>query len=146
MLLKRASDAWERASLALSANEKQISVKVAKRMTNRVAAMLALCACAFVQPGMAQDMMRHVDLNSPDMTTAEMTRDEVAAMVKAATPGHPADFTDLIFPLPFSVPAGSTRQSLSTPILTVPSSTRLGCWRQISRAQACNAPVFLLRK
>ncbi|MFZ0054481.1 MAG: pentapeptide repeat-containing protein, partial [Pseudolabrys sp.] len=62
-------------------------------MTNRVAAMLALCACAFVQPGMAQDMMRHVDLNSPDMTTAEMTRDEVAAMVKAATPGHPADFT-----------------------------------------------------
>ncbi|MFZ1046005.1 MAG: pentapeptide repeat-containing protein, partial [Pseudolabrys sp.] len=62
-------------------------------MTNRVAAMLALCACAFVQPGMAQDMMRHVDLNSPDMTTAEMTRDEVAAIVKAATPGHPADFT-----------------------------------------------------
>jgi hypothetical protein len=85
MLLKRV--------LALPANEGQILVKMAKRMTGTVAAMFALCACAIAQPGMAQDMMRHVDLNSPDMTTAEMTRDEVAFMVKAATPGHPADFT-----------------------------------------------------
>src|SRR6476619_1177344 len=84
MLLKRV--------LALPANEGHVLVKMAKRMTGTVAAMFALCACAIAQPGMAQDMMRYVALNSPDMTTAEMPRDAVAAMVKAATPGHPTDF------------------------------------------------------
>ena len=40
----------------------------------------------------AQDMMRHVDLTSPEMTTAEMTRADVAASIAAATPA-PVDFT-----------------------------------------------------
>src|SRR5262249_59371625 len=56
-------------------------------------AILTLCACAVALPATAQDMMRHVDLNSPEMATAEITRAEVAAMAAAAMPGHPADFT-----------------------------------------------------
>ena len=39
----------------------------------------------------AQDMMRHVDLSSPEMVSAEMTRAEVeAALIKAFAPGAPA--------------------------------------------------------
>src|SRR5262245_24081977 len=41
----------------------------------------------------AQDMMRHVDLTSPEMTSAEMTRADVEAAIAAATPARPADFT-----------------------------------------------------
>ena len=41
----------------------------------------------------AQDMMRHVDLSSPDMVAAEMTRAEVEATLAAATSAAPADFT-----------------------------------------------------
>ena len=41
----------------------------------------------------AQDMMRHVDLSSPDMVSAEMTRGEVEAALAAATITAPADFT-----------------------------------------------------
>ena len=63
-----------------------------KRMPARSIAILTFCVCAAFAAA-AQDMMRYVDLNSPEMTTAEMTRDEVAAKAAAATPGHPADFT-----------------------------------------------------
>ena len=41
----------------------------------------------------AQDMMRHIDLSSPDMVSAEMTRGEVEAALAAATATAPADFT-----------------------------------------------------
>jgi len=41
----------------------------------------------------AQDMMRDVDLSSPDMVSAEMTRAEVEAALAAATVAAPADFT-----------------------------------------------------
>jgi uncharacterized protein YjbI with pentapeptide repeats len=41
----------------------------------------------------AQDMMRHVDLTSPDMVSAEMTRADVEAALAAATVAAPADFT-----------------------------------------------------
>jgi hypothetical protein len=41
----------------------------------------------------AQDMMRHVDLTSPEMTAAEMTRAEVEAAIAAGTSTQPADFT-----------------------------------------------------
>ena len=50
----------------------------AKRMPTRSIAILTFCVCVAF-PAAAQDMMRYVDLNSPEMTTAEMTRDEVAA-------------------------------------------------------------------
>ena len=41
----------------------------------------------------AQDMMRDVDLSSPGMVSAEMTRGEVEAALAAATNAAPADFT-----------------------------------------------------
>ena len=41
----------------------------------------------------AQDMMRDVDLSSPDMVSAEMTRGEVEAALAVATVAAPADFT-----------------------------------------------------
>ena len=41
----------------------------------------------------AQDPMRGLDLSSPDMTVAEMTRAEVEAALKAARGGERADFT-----------------------------------------------------
>src|SRR5256884_1609577 len=41
----------------------------------------------------AQDMMRHVDLSSPDMASAEMPREGVGAALAAATGAAPADFT-----------------------------------------------------
>jgi len=41
----------------------------------------------------AQDVMRHVDLTSPDMVAAEMTRPEVEAVLAAATSDKPADLT-----------------------------------------------------
>jgi uncharacterized protein YjbI with pentapeptide repeats len=40
-----------------------------------------------------QDMMRHIDLTSPEMTSAETTRAEIDAMIVAATPGRPLDLT-----------------------------------------------------
>src|SRR5262249_4185917 len=52
----------------------------------------------------------------------------------------------LIFPPLYFAPADSTKPDLLEPISTGRSSTRLGCWRQISLGQACNAPIFLLRK
>src|SRR5262245_65746096 len=61
-------------------------------MPARSIVILTFYLCAAF-PAAAQDMMRHVDLNSPEMTTAEMTRDEVAAKAAAATPSRPADFT-----------------------------------------------------
>src|SRR5436190_220056 len=42
---------------------------------------------------MAQDMMRHLDLSSPDMVSAEMTRGDVEAALATATTAAPADFT-----------------------------------------------------
>jgi uncharacterized protein YjbI with pentapeptide repeats len=41
----------------------------------------------------AQDMMRDVDLSSPDMVSAETTRAEVEAALATATVAAPADFT-----------------------------------------------------
>jgi hypothetical protein len=42
----------------------------------------------------AQDMMRHVDLVSPRMSGAEMTREQVIERLKGAAPGQPADLKD----------------------------------------------------
>ena len=55
----------------------------------------AVCAIVLVAAlageAAAQDMLRHVDLSSPQMTEAEMTRDEVLAALAAASPERPAD-------------------------------------------------------
>jgi hypothetical protein len=42
----------------------------------------------------AQGMMEHVDLASPRMTMAELTRIDVEAMIRAAKPGTPLDLAD----------------------------------------------------
>ena len=50
---------------------------------------VAAMALAFVGQVRAQDLMRYLDLTSPDMTSAEMTRAEV----KTALASHETDFT-----------------------------------------------------
>src|SRR6187200_1575353 len=57
-------------------------------------ARAALVALAVGGAASAQDMMQYVDLNSPQMTEADMTRDEVLAVLSAASSaGAPADLT-----------------------------------------------------
>src|SRR6202048_92813 len=54
---------------------------------------VALCLGLIAMTATAQDMMRHVDLSSPDMVSAEMTRTEVESALARATVAAPADFT-----------------------------------------------------
>src|SRR4029077_19774216 len=49
------------------------------------------CLAGTIHPAGAQDMMRYLDLTSPAMTQAEMTRSEVQAALAAASAEHPAD-------------------------------------------------------
>ena len=66
-------------------------------MLFRLAFASVSIAALLVHPldAVAQDMLRYVDLNSPDMSTSEMTRDEVDAALKAQPQGgadqHAAD-------------------------------------------------------
>ena len=48
--------------------------------------MIIVLLALLVAPAGAQDMMRNVDLSSPDMTSAEMTRAEVERVLAAAAP------------------------------------------------------------
>ena len=95
----------------------------------------------------AQDMMRHVDLSSPDMVSAEMTRGEVEAALAAATAAAPADFTgkrlsglDLsglnLSGAIFRARTAQQDEARRREDSIVPSSTRHGCSRRTSRAQA----------
>ena len=56
-------------------------------------AALGMFSLVSAAPAAAQDMMRHIDLTSPEMTSAEMTRADVEAVIAAATSDQPADFT-----------------------------------------------------
>ena len=58
-------------------------------MLFRLAFALVSTAALLVHPvgAVAQDMLRYVDLNSPDMSTSEMTREEVGAVLKAQPQG-----------------------------------------------------------
>ena len=60
-----------------------------KRMVGTAALSLGLIAIT----AMAQDTMRGVDLSSPDMVSAEMTRGDIEAALTTATVAAPADFT-----------------------------------------------------
>ncbi len=69
---------------------KYVSEELAmKRAFGGAALSLGLLAVT----AMAQDMMRGVDLSSPDMVSAEMTRAEVEAALIMASGAAPADFT-----------------------------------------------------
>jgi hypothetical protein len=54
---------------------------------------VAISFLALAVSALAQDMMRYVDVNSPEMTSAEMTRAQVEAALAEAKSGTPADFT-----------------------------------------------------
>ena len=54
------------------------------------AAALGIWAAADGEPAHAQDMMRGVDLSSPDMTMSEMSRADVEALLAK---GRPRDFS-----------------------------------------------------
>ena len=65
------------------------------RTAELLAGVIGLWAIAGGQPAGAQtDMMAHVDLTSPKMSEAELSRDEVIAVLAAATPERPADLAD----------------------------------------------------
>ena len=49
-------------------------------------AAFGMIGLVFVAPAAAQNMMQHVDLTSPEMTAAEMTRAEVEAVGWAPMP------------------------------------------------------------
>ena len=56
------------------------------------AAVVGFCLAATWYGAAAQDMLQYLDLNSPDMTRAEMTRADVEAMIKASQ-GKPLDLS-----------------------------------------------------
>ena len=58
------------------------------------AALAAALLAALPVATLGQDMMRHVNLSSPAMTEAELTRAQVEARLAAATADKPADFTN----------------------------------------------------
>src|SRR3984893_6433133 len=103
----------------------------------------------------AQDMMRHVDLTSPEMTTAEMTRADVVASIAAARPAS-VDFTgkklsglDLSgLDLSGAVlrAAKLNKTNLAGAKLDRAILDQVGCWRPISVTQVSRAPTCLLRK
>ncbi|MBV9738233.1 MAG: pentapeptide repeat-containing protein, partial [Hyphomicrobiales bacterium] len=57
---------------------------------------LALMTAALVSlaSARAQDMLRFVDLDSPEMKNAEMTSADLDAMVQSSTPGKPLDLSN----------------------------------------------------
>lgn len=60
----------------------------------RLTALLFAMLTSLTAP--ADDMMlRGIDLTSPAMTQADVTREEVASRLAAATPGRPADLTSM---------------------------------------------------
>ena len=52
-----------------------------------------LCFGLAATAALAQDMMRYIDLSSPEMTSAEMTRGDVETALNKAIGAAPADFT-----------------------------------------------------
>ena len=63
-----------------------------RRAAGLVAAMIGLSS-AGLEPAAAQTgMMSHVDLTSPKMSEAELSRTQVIAILEAATPDQPPIF------------------------------------------------------
>jgi uncharacterized protein YjbI with pentapeptide repeats len=60
----------------------------------RVLILLLALLMAPAGTTLAQGMMQHVDLSSPKMSEAELSRAEVEAILAAATADRPADLTD----------------------------------------------------
>src|SRR4051812_45080959 len=54
---------------------------------------VAVVSTWFLGGAQAQDMMRNLDLSSPNMVEAEMTREALATMLEAAPEGQPLDLS-----------------------------------------------------
>ena len=54
---------------------------------------LVTAMVAFLGPTSAQDLIDLVDMSTPEMTEAQLTRAEVVAILEQATEESPADFT-----------------------------------------------------
>jgi hypothetical protein len=54
---------------------------------------LGLFGIASAVPAAAQGLMQHIDLISPEMTSAEMSRQDVEAVIAASTSARPVDLT-----------------------------------------------------
>ncbi|MEJ2646664.1 MAG: pentapeptide repeat-containing protein [Gammaproteobacteria bacterium] len=63
--------------------------------TNRNVWALALAAWLATTMVWGQDLLQGLDLKSPAMTRAEVTREEVVTRLNAVTRGSPADFTSM---------------------------------------------------
>src|SRR4051794_28336934 len=63
------------------------------RAMKRVVVGASLFLSLLTATAMSQEMMRGIDLASPDMISAEMTRGEVERTLAQSTPAAPADFT-----------------------------------------------------
>nr|WP_322596966.1 pentapeptide repeat-containing protein [Bradyrhizobium sp. SEMIA] len=108
--------------------------------------LTALGVVLAAQAANAQDMMRDVDLTSPAMTSAEMSRAEVETMLAGASAAAPADFTGkrlsgldlsgLNMSGAILRAARLNKTKLAGAHLDRAISIRPGCWRPISPAQA----------
>ena len=66
-----------------------------RRTAVLLAGLVGLVSAAGAAPAGAQTgMMQHVDLTSPKMSEAELTREQVIALLAAATAEHPAQLAD----------------------------------------------------
>src|SRR5262245_57220143 len=74
----------------VEAHAKQTS---AAELTMKRAIGTAMLCFGLAAAAPAQDMMRYIDLSSPEMTSAEMTRGDVETALDKATGAAPADFT-----------------------------------------------------
>ncbi len=118
----------------------------------------------------AQDAMRGLDLTSPDMTTAEMSRAQVEAALKVPPGGHGADVTGKrlsgldLSGLDFSganlraarfnranlsharLDGATLDQAWALDVdLTGPALSRLACSRRRWRARVSMAPILAAR-
>jgi hypothetical protein len=83
----------------------------------------------------AQDMLRYVDLTSPAMTTAEMTRADVEGTIAKASASAPADFSGKRLN-GLDLSGLSTKPGCLTPISPARASRRRPC-----SARRCSARI-----
>ena len=66
---------------------------LSERINAKLHCLFVLVLSLFSVPLFAQDMMRHVDLTSPDMVEAEMTREELLSLLASTKKGEVPDLS-----------------------------------------------------
>ena len=107
-------------------------------------------------PAASQGMMQHVDLASPEMASAEMTRADVEAAIASATSRSPSisrakscpasTFRPRSSPVPSCAVRGSIRPNFAMQSSTERFSIKRGSWKPISAERASRTRTFLQRK